>query len=381
MKRMIWIILCCVGLVFFMAWWLWSAFVIQRSRLCSESSLVFADVMRKEKTIQIGRLTARYDSKYSPNEIGGVEKAEWCDQAFLFYRDSTRTLLDSLFRTALLGHNIHAKTAIRCVWEGRVIDTSSDSTFYKEALPLRLFIYQKDEDPHNKITLQAYIKIPFGTVWRHSYLMWIISGLGLLLLGAVIGGYRFWYRKIYRITKQELQLQQEKQQQELERQVLLQQQDFQQSELQRQQEMLLQQQQQLRENEERFPSLFIQNKTIKWMNLSNDLLFNEEHGDLCYRNEVNLRLSGNLLKLFLYFIKAEQQQLTSKKICIDILGRSVRNELSRSDQYAVSNTIRHLRIHLRPLPFIEIEPVRGIGYKMIISSPENSSETTTCSKH
>ena len=91
MKRLILVILCCVGLTSLMLWWLWSTFHIQQNKLCSESSLVFSDVMQNEKTMRIERETGRYDSEISPNEISSAEKDEWCDQDFLFYCDSTRT--------------------------------------------------------------------------------------------------------------------------------------------------------------------------------------------------------------------------------------------------------------------------------------------------
>ncbi|RHR91251.1 hypothetical protein [Parabacteroides sp. AF14-59] len=367
MRQKIGVILSCVGLTFLFGWWLWSAFHIQLNKLCSESSLVFADVLQREKTLQIEREFGNYNPKSSPNEISGAEKAEWCDQDFLFYRDSTRTLLDSLFRTTLLDRKIQANTAIRCVWNGRVINTSSDSTFYKEALPLRLLIYRIDENPDRNITLQAYIKLPFETVWRHSYLMWMISGLGLLLLGAIIGGYCFWHRKMHKITEQELLLQQ----QEQERLVLNQQQEQRRLELQRQQEKLQQQEQELLEKEKRLPipEPLIQDKTIKWVELSKDLFFNEEHGDLCYRNDVNICLTENSLRLFCSFIKVEQHKLTYESICIDVLSRSIKNGLSKTDRDAVANAIRHLRIHLKQIPVIEIEPLRGIGYQMIILNP------------
>jgi len=367
MRQKIGVILSCVGLTFLFGWWLWSAFHIQLNKLCSESSLVFADALQREKTLQIEREFGNYNPKSSPNEISGAEKSEWCDQDFLFYRDSTRTLLDSLFRTALLKSNIKAKTAIRCMRKGRVINTSSDSTFYKEALPLRLLIYRIDENPDRNITLQAYIKLPFETVWRHSYLMWMISGLGLLLLGAIIGGYCFWHRKMHKITEQELLLQQ----QEQERLVLNQQQEQRRLELQWQQEKLQQQEQELLEKEKRLPipEPLIQDKTIKWVELSKDLFFNEEHGDLCYRNDVNICLRENSLRLFCSFIKVEQHKLTYESICIDVLFRSIKNGLSKTDRDAVANAIRHLRIHLKQIPVIEIEPLRGIGYQMIILNP------------
>lgn len=79
-------ILGCVSLTCLFSWWLWSAFHIQLNKLCSESSLVFAEVMQKEKILRIGRRFGNYDPKSSPNKISGTEKGEWCDQDFFFIK-------------------------------------------------------------------------------------------------------------------------------------------------------------------------------------------------------------------------------------------------------------------------------------------------------
>lgn len=101
------------------------------------------------------------------------------------------------------------------------------------------------------------------------------------------------------------------------------------------------------------------------MELSKDLFFNEEHGDLCYKNDTNIRLTENSLRLFCSFIQVEQQKLTYENICIDVLFRSIKNGLSKTDRDAVANAIRHLRTHLKQIAVIKIEPIRGIGYQMI----------------
>ncbi len=326
------------------SWWLWSAFHMQLNKLCSESSLVFAEVIQKEKTLRIGRRFGDYDPMSSPNKISGTEKGEWCDQDFLFYKDSTRTLLDSLFRATLLEHKIQANTALHCIREGRVIKTSPNDTFYEEAFPLEQFVYRIDENPDRMIMLQAYIKFPFGTVWLHGYLMWGISGFGLLLLGGVIIAYRFWCKKM-----QELQRQQ---QHELK------------------QQELLQKRQELQEKEKWLPTpdLLIQSKTINWVGLAEDLFFDKEHGGLCYKNEVNICLVENSLRLFCLFVQVEEHKLTYEKICIEVLARSTKYGLSKADRDAVANAIRHLRKHLEQIPIIQIEAIRGLGYQMVIST-------------
>ena len=103
--------------------------------------------------------------------------------------------------------------------------------------------------------------------------------------------------------------------------------------------------------------------------MAEDLLFDKEHGCLYYKNEVNICLAENSLRLFCLFVQVEEYKLTYEKICIEVLARSTKNGLSKTDRDAVANTIRHLRKHLEQIPVIRIEAIRGVGYQMIISVP------------
>ena len=53
MKQKTRMVIYCVGLTFLFGWWFWSIFQIQQNKLCTESSLIFAEVIQKEKTLRI----------------------------------------------------------------------------------------------------------------------------------------------------------------------------------------------------------------------------------------------------------------------------------------------------------------------------------------
>lgn len=334
MKQKTVIILSCVGLISLSSWLLWTVFHIQRNNICLKSSYVFSEVLKKEKMLRIEQVIWQYDQRNSPNDITGEEKKEWFDQEYIFRRDSTRTLLDSLFRAALLEADIEAETAIRCIRNTVVTNTSADSVFYEEAIPLKQFVYRVDEDPDKNIMLQAYIKLPFVTVWQYGYLMWLVSGVTFLLLGGIFCGYKFGMNIIpevkFTLSQQELQ-----------------------------------------EMEKQSPSLLIQNRTIEWVRLSEDLSFNKEHGSLRYKGDTDIYLPRNLQKLFSLFITVEQLILTHENICTSVLARSTKDGLSKSDRNAVASTIRHLRERLKPIPIIEIKQLSGVGYQMLIKDPED----------
>ena len=331
MKRNIAVILSCVGLILLFSWLLWIVFHIQQNNLCLKSSYIFADALRKEESSQIERKIVNYSKENSKNGISGEEMMKWCDQEYLFRRDSARTLLDSLFRATLLDAGIKAETAIRCIRNTQIINTSSDSIFYVEAIPLKQIIYRIDENQDKNISLQAYIKLPFGTIWNYGYLMWMVCGMGFLLLGGIVCSYKF---GMHRTSDKKL----------------------------------LSQQQIAQEEEKLLPGLLVQSKTIEWIKLSEDLSFDKEHGGLCYKQSSDIYLSGNLLKLFSLFISTEQYILTHENICEYVLTRSIRNGLSKSDRDAVSNTIRNLRKRLNSIPVIEIKQINGKGYQMFIQN-------------
>lgn len=118
---------------------------------------------------------------------------------------------------------------------------------------------------------------------------------------------------------------------------------------------------------------------IEWIELPHNLYFDEKRGDLRYGEELTIRLKDNPLRLFRCFIEVEQFKLTFKEICIEVLGRSVKDEIEKGDKAVVSNVARGLREALAPFPFIQIEAIRAVGYRMIIDQPDLSAEKQSIS--
>lgn len=331
--------------------WLWTVFKDQQKRLASESGIIFKQSIQNEKKQCIDRTFSFYNSKLSPDDIQREEKNEWCDQDYLTYRNPSRSILDSLFQASLIEKNIKAQSAIRYIHNGDTINTCPDSHIYKEAYALPPMIYRIDTNKDNNITLQAYVKFSFTTILIRNPLIIPVFCLWLISLAGIIGVYYSIRnrRKVIALT----------------------------------------------------PALalaptptpisipaptppsdpvpdpvpvpaptiqesivpLVQEPTIIWTQLAPDLLFDDKYGDLQYKGEVCARLNGNSLKLFRCFIAS--RQLSYEDICIDILGRLIKEGRSKYDRDAVSSTVYRLRDSLALIPVIKIITIRNVGYEMI----------------
>ena len=119
-----------------------------------------------------------YDPRKSPNVISKREKEEWCNQVFLIETNPSRSRLDSLFREEVTKLNLPVWTAIRCTYGDRIIQTCTTEEL-QQAIALPEMHFQKDYSPKQLITLQAYIRLPLGTLLNHPY-PYILSGVWLV---------------------------------------------------------------------------------------------------------------------------------------------------------------------------------------------------------
>lgn len=327
--------------------WLWTVFKDQQKRLASESGIIFKQSIQNEKIHCIDRTFSFYNSKLSPDDIQREEKNEWCDQDYLTYRNPNRSILDSLFQASLIEKNIKAQSAIRYIHNGDTINTCLDSHIYKEAYALPPMIYRIDTNKDNNITLQAYVKFSFTTVLIRSPLIVPVFCLWLISLAGIIGVYYSIRnrRKVIALTPIPITAQ--------------------------------------APPSDPVPDPIpdpdpipvpaptiqesivplVQEPTIVWTQLAPDLLFDDKYGDLQYKGEVCARLNGNSLKLFRCFIAS--RQLSYEDICIDILGRLIKEGRSKYDRDAVSSTVYRLRDSLALIPVIKIITIRNVGYEMI----------------
>lgn len=345
-KRSFWIVFGIICLTAFLFSWLKLIFAEHQKGLYTESYILFKHTLQNEKDQQIKRQLGYYDPNDSlNNDISGEEKDEWCDQDYLTYLNPNRSILDSLFQVSLITKDIKAQSAIRYIHNGDTINTCPDSLFYKEAHALPPIIYRKDTNKDNNITLQAYVKLPFTTVLTRSPVIIPVFCLWLISLAGIIGVYYYIMnrRKVIApvptptpipipapappsdpipdpVPAPTPTIQ-----------------------------------------ESIVP--LVQEPTIIWTQLAPDLLFDDKYGDLQYKGEVCARLNGNSLKLFRCFIAS--RQLSYEDICIDILGRLIKDGRSKYDRDAVSSTVYRLRDSLASIPVIKIITIRNVGYEMI----------------
>lgn len=352
-KRSFWIVFGIICFTAFLFNWLWLIFAECQKGLYTESYILFKHTLQNEKGLQIKRQFLYYDHKDSFNDISGEEKEEWCIQSYLTWRDPKRTLLDSLFQVSLIEKNIKAQSAIRYIHNGDTINTCPDSLFYREAYALPPMIYRIDTNKDNNITLQAYVKLPFTTVLTRSPLIIPVFCLWLISLAGIIGVY-YYIMNRRKVIAPALALAPTPTPISIPAPAQAPPSDPVPDPI---------------PDPVPVPTIqesivpLVQEPTIVWTQLAPDLLFDDKYGDLQYKGEVCARLNGNSLKLFRCFIAS--RQLSYEDICIDILGRLIKDGRSKYDRDAVSSTVYRLRDSLALIPVIKIITIRNVGYEMI----------------
>lgn len=418
----------------------------QSEKLCADASSLFTEVVKNEVNQVIKIFSVAYNPQNSPNDIPGGEKIAWQLQDYITSHDPNRHMLDSLFQSLLKEKHMQAKVAIRCIWKGKVIDTSADSALYKEVTPIKSIDYRLNEKREDNITLQAYADFSVGTILAQMEWFWIISSF--VLIGLLGGGWFF--RRLELNKRHQCDLIKEKdsklieseaQREELEK--LNQQQseliDRKQAELtglqtlqedskntnemltrligQKESELVkLQAQRDELEKNNKQQSELIDRKESKltdlrtwkqevektceqqakliarlqaeivalkgdiihlepnekliWIKLPCNLYFDEKHGLL--RNESGniIQLKDNALRIFCHFLEKEENILTHKELCFDIL-HVVKDKPEDSDRNCIFTAISRLRKTLKPLSCINFISVGKVGYQMTFSNYQN----------
>lgn len=260
-------------------------------------------------------------------------KKEWLDQSALTFCDPSRHVLDSIFRAMLKERGIKAEIAIRCIGTGKVIDTSADSSLYKEVNLLESIVNKIDYNKENNITLQAYATISSWTKLNRMKWSLVLFLLFLILAMSILGYFQKLFKKALLTSKEQAMLIKQKE-----------------SELLKLQNDIIS---------------FNTTKKVAWKSLPCDLSFNEKHGELRYKEQQPVCLTGNSLKLFRCFIKTEDYRVTYEDICTDALRRCIKNVVEKSDRESASTAIRRLKDQLEPFPSIEIISIKSIGYQMV----------------
>ena len=407
------------GVISLFVFWFMYTYEKQNRKLYADASILFTEAIQKDIKRISGRQTEFYDPQYSPNDIPGDEKMAWCDQDYITTRDSNRHVLDSLFHSLLREQGIPAKVAIRCIWKGKVIDTSADSALYKDAILLKSIVYRLNEEKDKNITLQAYVDFPVGMILGQMGWFWCISFL--ILVGLVGGG---WYfnrqnlikrqqsksierlqaelvelkvrkQEIEKINKQQVESIEQKQAELIKletKQRNTEKVNKQQSEsieqlqaelvelndqkqetdaINKQQAELIGQKQFELEKLLKWIVPLSSNEKIIWIELPCGFYFSKKYGVLRNANGMAIQLKNNSLSLFRHFIEAEDHMLTYKYICTDVLERFVKDEIGDSDRDCVSAAIKRLREDVEPFSCIEFKSIRKVGYQMTFSNYQN----------
>ena len=364
-----------VGIIILLVFRFASVYLNQEEKLHSELFMLFTEVVQEEKEQQIGKQKRHYDPQNSPNDIPGEEKHSWCVQDYLTKYDSSRHLLHSLFRDILQKEHIEVETAIRCIRNGRVINSSTDSLFYKKASSLKPIVYRIDENKERNITLQAYVDVPVQTVLGQIGWFWVLSYSFFIILICYCG---FYFENIKKKIEKIIRLLRTSRQTSYE---LIEQQKIKLTELQTlKQKTELISKQQAESIEQKQAELFaLQNEIIPlkpeqkkvWIALPYGFFFAEKEGILRNDKGVDICLKNNPLRLFLAFVNAEDYKLSYEDICVNVLARPIKNGADQSDRENVSTAIYRLKKCLKPFPCIQIKALRDFGYQIVFSNYQN----------
>lgn len=439
----------CLIILFVFGFWFLNVYEDRKKDLYSDVFIFFTEAMQKDINQNLDRQMGYYDTNLSPSNISEDEINKWFDQSYVTLCDSSRHVLDSIYRAILKENDIWVKSAIRYIGEGKVINTSADSTIYKESNLLPPITYRIDDNAEKNITLQAYVDISSWMIL--SRMGWFLLIWFLFLIMAGVGG---WYsqrmmnyaklrmsklfnllrvahndsvQKAEEIKRKEIELvelqeinsqklqqaesinrEQEKKIKQKEAELIklkeestneLQQaksalsmkddliiqkeaeliklkeesaNELQQARAtnQEQLELIKQKEAEIAELKNNLISMRTTNKTT-WMYLPCDLMFNEKCGELRYKNQQSVFLTGNLYRLFCCFINSEDYEVTFEDICVGVMARSVKGGINHSGYSTASANISRLKILLKPFPFIKIDPIRKIGYKMYFTDYQN----------
>lgn len=442
-------LLICLIILFVFGFWFLNVYEDRKKDLYSDVFIFFTEAMQMDIKQNLDRQMGYYDTNLSPSNISEDEINKCLDQSYVTLCDSSRHVLDSIYRAILKENGIWVKSAIRYIGEGKVINTSADSSIYKESNLLPPITYRVDDNAEKNITLQAYVDISFWTILGRMgwfllfwFLFLIMAGVGVWYSQRMVNYTKLRMSKLFNLLRLahndsvqkaeeikrketeliELQdinsqklLQAEsinREQEELikqkeaelnnykedistklhesestnrEQEEIIKQKESELVKLkeestnelqqtkatnQEQLELIKQKEAEIAELKKKLVSMRTTNKTT-WIYLTCDLVFNIKCGELLYKDQQSVFLTGNLYRLFCCFIKSERFEVTNEDICIEVLGRSMKDGITRSDSTTVSTNVSRLKIALEPFPFIKIDSIRKIGYKMYFTDYQN----------
>ena len=258
----------------------------------------------------------------------------WIDQHILYKENPNRSRLDSIFNAELQKSGIAGKGYISYTSEGHTVYGTSEQSEVGEAIPLPPLVYRLSHKKEQAIRLQGYVVLPWGSLlWHSSFPLW--SLLWLLVTTGGWAGYRYWAKRYPNIRIRKILLPKEIIREEI---VVV-------------------------EEEKIVP--VVQKHMLEWLELPHELYFNKVTGVLKYQ-EKEIKLTLELSKVFMGFMEAEDYCLTYEQLSqIKFGSDSSKNYLSHTDKDTLSTTVRLLRKKLQIFSFMDIENLRGTGYRIL----------------
>jgi len=242
--------------------------------------------------------------------------------------------LDSIFNAELQKSGIAEKGYISQTNEGHTVYGTSEQSEVEKAIPLPPLVYRLSHKKEQAIRLQGYVELPWGSLlWYSSFLLW--SLFWLLVTAGGWAGYRYWAKRNPNIRIRKILLPKE----------------------------VIREKIVVVEEEKIVP--IVQKHMLEWVELPHELYFNKVTGFLKYQ-EKEIKLTLELSKVFMGFMEAEDYCLTYEQLSqIKFGSDSSKNDLSHTDKDTLSTTVRLLRKKLQIFSFIDIENLRGTGYRIL----------------
>lgn len=259
--------------------------------------------------------------------LSPLAKRDLAEHIYLMMKKPIQvSVLDSLFRAALLDNGVDAQTAV-CytkMEKGKLTFTRScqDESFYVTAIALSPVLIGSDE---LGLKLEGFVKFSFISLLKSIPYLWGIFFLYLFVI-ILIFVFGLWIRK--RNSSRLLPT-----------------------------VNLILPIQEIVDDREEIP--FLSQTPPKWIKITEELLLDEESGILKYKDAtaqlVQLRLS-----LFLFLLKGPAYYQSYE----DLKKAVWENE--KYDNVRVNKMIGRLREDLEPIKIIEIDNIRNKGYQLII---------------
>lgn len=264
-------------------------------------------------------------------------------------------VVDSLFNVALQQAGIPSKTVVKCsIVNG--LNSADNAVIYSADISLWNFctlpVFRMDDTSHEfAMSLQGFIKCPFGYLLKNAISMSLFWILLITYLGVLLWIIRWSGKEKLPFDKENSGLLLNdsgpiKNKTEIDAESMDDKSDSLSPKL---------------ESDTLDVIIPIQPVNRDWLIVTENILFDENTGEIKYNNEIVLQLIGLNLKLFALFVKEKGLCIKFDRMKIDIW------ENKDVDNRTMSLQIKRLSDDLlEKIDILSIENIRGVGYRLIV---------------